>query len=369
MILPVFLLLAAAPSPEPFLDAARQIEQGLQAGSPDALRSVLDMGDLAERAIQDVDAPADSKKGFIKGASKNSFATNLAAAISQGGRIKLLRLVGDPSRPRALYRFLHANAGGVNYYELYLAPKGDRIVVTDVFTFSNGERFSETLRRAFATAAGQANQGILERLLGKERDYVVHAEKIKALAAMVQEGRFEESMKAFDALPASLRKDRTLLVLRMQAAANLSPEVSEAAVTDFEQAYPGDPALMLFSIDVHFNRKAFDAALAAVEQLDARVKDPYLHVLRSGVYIGQKKYELAKKGCLKSMEEEPDLADVYWSLVTVSLAAKDHSETARVLDLIEKRFNLQIGDLTAEPDYVEFVKSAAYKKWMKKRAG
>ncbi len=243
------------------------------------------------------------------------------------------------------------------------------MAVMDVFTFSTGERFSETFRRLFTTVAAQANQGLVDRLLGKDRDLVVHADKLQAMTKLAQEGHYEEAVKAFYALPASLKKERMALVLRMQAAANLSPEENEKAVTEFEKAYPGDPALALFSIDVAFNKKDYTGALSAIARLDARVRDPFLQVFRANVFIEQKKYAEAKKAAQSAIDAEPDLADPYWSLVTVSLATKDHAETARLLDVVEKSLHLQIGDLTQLPDYAEFVKSPAYKAWMEKRAG
>ncbi len=109
-MVPLLLLLAAAPAVVPandaFLEAAHQIEQGLQAGNADALNSRLDMRALVERSIKDLDAPAEFKKGFLQGANKKPLGANLAAAISEGARIKFLRLVGDPQGPRAVYRFI-----------------------------------------------------------------------------------------------------------------------------------------------------------------------------------------------------------------------------------------------------------------------
>ncbi|MGA9520913.1 MAG: hypothetical protein WBV82_05585 [Myxococcaceae bacterium] len=367
MTLALLLLLAAAPSAEPFIDAAHHIEQAIQSGNAQALSSRFNTRALAERAIKDLEAPRGFRDGFLESAGKIDLAAQFAGIASNGGRIKLLRLAGDPGSPRALFRVIDAD-GGLNYYEMYLARVGDRVVVTDIYTFSNGERITETVRRSYSTFAAQADTGFFGKLLGKERDFVVNAEKVQALTKSMKEGRFEDVLKAYDALPDSLKKERTFLLFRMQAAANLTPELHELAVAEFERAYPGDPALTLATIDLYFGRKEFDRALATIDRLDARVKDPYLEVLRAGSYVEQGKYDVAKKRCRQAMAEEPELMDLYWSLVTVSLAAKDHAETARVLEQIEERFNWDVGDLTGEPEYAEFVKSGAYKAWMKRRA-
>jgi len=61
------------------------------------------------------------------------------------------------------------------------------------------------------------------------------------------------------------------------------------------------------------------------------------------------------------------LKGAYWRLVDVSLHQKDFAETARLLNLLADRFQMQIKDLTTVPSYAEFVRSPEYKDWLESR--
>ena len=60
-------------------------------------------------------------------------------------------------------------------------------------------------------------------------------------------------MEIYDRLPDSLKKQKTILLLRLTAAASLTPEQQEdAAIRDFRSACPHDPALDLILIDRYY---------------------------------------------------------------------------------------------------------------------
>jgi hypothetical protein len=78
---------------------------------------------------------------------------------------------------------------------------------------------------------------------------------------------------------------------------------------------------------------------------------------------GAKALAAAKVSYQRSIDTEPTLAKPYWGLVTLSLKTRDFDQTAAMLDQIEQKLHLKIGDLEAIPLYAGFVKSDAYSKW------
>ena len=112
-----------------------------------------------------------------------------------------------------------------------------------------------------------------------------------------------------------------------------------------------------------------DGALAGVDQLDKSVGgDPYLDLMRANLLVEKKDYAKARQHLAKLETWNSQLVDTQWVYVAISLAEKNHDETARLLNKVADEFGIEIQDLTAIPEYAEFVKSPQYEAWMKSRA-
>jgi tetratricopeptide (TPR) repeat protein len=365
----------AAPTKAPAMDPAyvaytTELEQGIHAGDATLLDTRVDMDRLLERAMRGTSAPKAFHDGFASGVRRSGMqlGKQLVATREDDSSFRLLRLRMEGGAPHALYRVM-TSQGGVNYLDLELARNAeDQVVIADFYPYITGEPFSETMRRMYLQAAKEAGYNLVDKLMGKEQDFLKNASKLQEMQRQVQEKKFAEVVKTFDALPASLRQNKPFLLLRLTSASQLDEAAYQKAIQDFEQAYPNDPSLDLISIDGHMMRKDYATVMKMIDRLDQRVKDPYLQYLRGSVMLDKGDRKAALGHFKAALAGEPTLALAHWVLIGLSLQDKQFKDTARYLDAIERDTSVELGDLEEVEQYEGFVKSPEYKAWKKKRA-
>jgi len=188
------------------------------------------------------------------------------------------------------------------------------------------------------------------------------------MARSLREKRFEEGLAAYQELPDRLKKDKSVLILRFGLARGKGDKEYLAALQDMLTNYPDDPWADLLAVDAYLLTKQYSKALESIDRVDQAVGgDPYQKVVRAGIYIATGQVAKAREACEQAIKKDPMLKGAYWRLVDVSLQQKDFAETARLLNLLADRFQVQIKDLTTVPSYAEFVRSPEYKEWLKSR--
>jgi hypothetical protein len=106
---------------------------------------------------------------------------------------------------------------------------------------------------------------------------------------------------------------------------------------------------------------------AAIERLDEQVGgDPSLANLRGNAFVAEGKLDAAAKIADARLIEEPRDLDAHLLLVSISLAGKDFSKTAKLLTKIRDELGVPLNDLTQVPQYAEFVASPEYAQWQQK---
>jgi tetratricopeptide (TPR) repeat protein len=386
-MLPLLLLLlaakpAAAPAPAapapvtqaPAMDAAyvaftQALEDGINAGEASALDAHVDLERLIERSTRDTSAPSQFAEGFAKGMRRSGvdMGKQLVNARDEESNFHLLRLRMDGGAPHALYRVI--SKAGINYLDFELAKNAKgQVVIVDIYPHISGELFSQTLRRMYLMAATEAGHNLMDKMMGKEQEFLKNVPKLQAMQRLTQESKPAEVVKTFRELPPSLRQDKLFLLLRLNAASNLEEAEYQKAIEDFEKAFPNDPSIALISIDGHMMRKDYDSVLKCIDRLDSRVKDPYLHYLRGSVMLDKGDGKEARRFFQAAIDAEPTLLAPYWVLIGLSLQDKKYKDTARYLTAIERDAGVELSELTELEQYAGFVKSPEYKAWNKQRS-
>lgn len=355
---------------ETYRQVAVEFGRAVEAANADAAAARIDYDAMLDTAMEGIDAPQAVREGFQRGVKRGvknaGFTAEVIHAAEKGARYTLLRVLRIGGEGRALFRMIFTE-GGVAYHDLVIGMSRDgKVRIKDVYVYYSGERLSQILRRAYIAVAADANKGLLDRLSGWESDYVKNLPVLKKMTESYKAGQHREVLKAYLQLPDSLKKDKSFLVIRVQAAQALGDERYAAAMEDFRRYYPDDPCLDLLGIDVYAIRKDYARALASIDRLDRSLGgDPYLSVLRAGMLLRQGNPASARKAALGAIGAEPDLVDGYWTMVTISLEEKAFDDTLKWLKVLRDRFDLAFQDLTTVPEYAEFVRSPQYQAWRK----
>jgi tetratricopeptide (TPR) repeat protein len=357
---------------EECLAAGEAIAQAARSGDAAAFDRIIDWAAINQRATGGVDAPEKHRLEFIKGldgsrASGKGVSFAIVDAVRRGGSYTLLHSHTRKNRHYLLFRLLLPEAG-VNYHDLPIARRLDGSVkAMDMYVYLSGEPISDTFRRAYIQSAAQANTGLIDRLTGADQKFVQNFGSLGKMAKANRDGKFSEALGIYKGLPAELKKQKSILLVRLQAAQHLDDTTEYTqSIEDYRREHPNDPSVDILSIDYHIIKRQYSEALACVDRLDQAIQgDPYLQTIRATIHAEQGDLTAARADLDKAIAAEPDLVDAYWGLVNLSLKAKDHEATLKTLRLIRDKFQLDMSDLTEMPVYQEFTRSSQFLEWLK----
>jgi predicted Zn-dependent protease len=187
---------------------------------------------------------------------------------------------------------------------------------------------------------------------------------MQQMALAVKSGQSEQALAEYAKLPQKLQEMKMTQLLRIMAAYGVDEMQYLAAIEEYERLFPGDPSVDLIAIDGFVLRKEWQAAHDAIDRLDQALGgDPYLQVMHGGTHVLAGDYQRALERAQTVLAADPRDEQAHWLLVNISLARKDHAETARLLAKLRDELRLEIADLTQLPEYADFVRSPEYDEW------
>ncbi len=365
------LAFGAAESQEAaFKRFALAIQESIGEGDPSLLDGSFDADLLLERAVGSYPLEPKHKESFGTALRKRGgfgLGGSIVRAIEEEGSYTFLRLVRVGGEDRALFRLI--SESGLNYHGLTLRLVDGQVRIVDFLHYMNSELLSETLGRAYLEAVAAEEKGLLARLVSKDGEWIRNLPKIQKMRQLgEQEEKYAEALKVYRSLPASLQKDKNLLLLRLKYASAADEKEYVKGMKLFRDTYPADPAVDLVTLDMLLLNEQYHEALQALGRIGTLVGgDPYLGVLRANILLETGDTAAAKESARRAVAEEKTLEDGYWVLITIALLEKDHRETARLLTALEKDLDIGLSDLQDAEVFADFTQSAEYRQWMKSR--
>jgi tetratricopeptide (TPR) repeat protein len=370
---PLATISSDTPTDDECQQFAKSLEEAVRTGDMDFFKSAIDWDAMLDRATAGIEAPEKQRRIFINAAKEGiTESTNpLMQGLRQAGasgRYHFLRVQTVGSEKQVLFRFL-TQQGGVNYHRLVLGRMADhKVRAVDIYNFTTGDLFSQTMRRSYLSVAAEASKSLLAKLAQPESDLVKSLGKLEKIAAASAARQNTQVLEIYAMLPLSLQKEKMFLLMRMRAAVAVGEKEYAEALDAFRDYCPGDPCLDLLMIDQYFFKKQYDRALVSIDTLEKAVGgDPYLNVLRAKMYLIKKDFAKARDFAQKALAAEDTLEPAYWASIRACLGAKDFAETSLLLTAMQKKCGVRIGDLATIPEYAEYVKSPQYKEWLEQQ--
>jgi len=293
----------------------------------------------------------------------------IAASIHGGGSYELLRVHTADGQPRALFRLLGYD-GTSNYHDYVLLKRPDgQVKAIDMFVFLSGEPLSQSMRRMFLPFAAEQNKGLIDKLGGRESDHIKNLDKFQEISSAIQRQDYATALRVYKTLPASLKKDKSVMIIRLHVSGELARvtyDMSEydQAIKELHIQFAEDPSLDLLSANAYLATKQYDKALVAIDRLDKSLGgDPFLDAMRGSIWINQGKLDMAQESIGRARQAMPDTTAVFLTSIGLALAKEDHQAVLDHLIEGEERFGLQFNDLTTMPEYKNFIRSPQYQQW------
>ena len=264
---------------------AKKMESAVSNSKKAEYLELMNVEILIDKTVDGLKMPAKHKKQIVKELQAGLFGQITAASNGPGGSYELLRVRKKNDGYRAIFRLKLGNEGGINYHEVQIVKlkKGGKIQAADIYVYLTGEYLSQTMRRVMIPVAAQANRSILEKLSGKESEFIKNSDKIKRYAKLAKSKNGTSALAIYNQLPKSLKEDKNMLVLRIMASQNTLDVEKDymAAMNDFRRLFPNDPALLLMSIDYYAVKGDAKKLEETFNNLDTAVGgDPYLKELQ-----------------------------------------------------------------------------------------
>jgi hypothetical protein len=348
------------------IDFGVAIADGLKAGDATALDRVLDVDALTDRAIAGLKVTDEWKTGYRKGVKDEfSLGKPIVKALQAKGSYTFLRFHTVDGKRRALFRLV--TAGTFNYHDCLVEPAAQGFRIVDVYVYTSGEWMSDSLHRMALGALAQ-EPGTLGKLVGRENEYTKFLPQIQTMGSLHSQGKNVEALKVFAGLPASVKKEKSVLIVRVAVAAEVSVPEWTKALDDLKTAYPGDPCIAIHSIAPLIVAKKFDEAAKGYDDLDKSVGgDAYLQCRKADVWFSKGDLAKSRESAEQAVRLDKYYAEGHWFLVTLALKDKRWADVSAELTTIEKELEIPIKNLTKAQVYAEYVQTPEYEAWMKSR--
>lgn len=350
----------------------KALEQAVEEGENDRAAQMISWNDLLAIGtkhpnLPELNATRESfKTGVLKSLKQSGgFHGPIIQTVKNGAAYEFLRSDVKAAEPYVLFRLKHPNNAGLNYHRLYLIRRPDKsVVANDVYILATGERLSAMMHRSWLPLASQIIRDKNKKNAGEAAKLDADIQALAKITQLVKDGKFEEALESYRQSSESVRKDKTILIVRLTAAQNHSDDEYLKAMDDFRKYHPDDPVLDFILVDAYTTRKEYDKAMECIDRtIENLGVDAALLGLKANLLILQEKLPEALVEIKKAMAAEPDSQDPYMAALNIAVACREHDETANLLTTLTEKFKVEWKDLHEVEAFSEFVKTPQYEKW------
>lgn len=364
------LALAAGPlTSEELATMGRKVAEEISAGQ-DGFTPRFDMDGLIDLALADLPISQALSNGFRVGAKKVPLplGARLVKAVAEGGTLTYRGLVRRGAGEVIQLRLVNAD-GAFNFFELHVARRrGGKPKVVDVDDLVEGGTLSANLRRLAVIGFAEVNQGLLDRLAGKEQVFLRNAPSLRKLGAAMTQGRGAEALEIYDALPPELQENPIFMRQAVYAARQVDEARYHRALRRYIEARPDDPAAAVMALDACALDKDWAGARRAVDAVERRVGrgDGWMEVLRGSLELSAGDRAAGRRHFEQAVEREPGLLRAYPMLVTLALQDQDWPGVARWLGAWEAA-GQPLADVSTAEGFEAFAASKEGKAFMRRK--
>lgn len=342
----------------------RDFERGFRAGDAKAMLARLDFLRLAERSLASLPGDPEGKRTFSA-----EFARGAGPSYEFGLRsfasFHFLRCITTNGQQTAVFRILLPD-GSMNYHR-YLLMRGEGgAVVADGHALASGEWFSDSIRRLYVLSESRRDPGFAARLAGAAADLARNAEQFEKVVGYRQKAKPVEFLDAYKLLPATLREDRVLLLMRIASGIEAEPLDLALALKDWARLYPDDPQPELLAYEKLLKRGENQRAATALARLEAGIGgDPHLQALQASLLARAGEVARARAMADAALRAEPGLPSAHDAVIAVALARRDYAEAGRLVDAATKLLGRDPVLLVREdPQFSAFRGSPEGRRWL-----
>lgn len=277
------------------------LEQSMLTGKIEAAEALVDRDAILTRATQRVHFEGDSTvRDLFCDSTNRAWNERGVTRDFAGTRFRFLRSREFAGRAGLLFR--SATSGGAVNFALFTineAAAGD-YRVSDVFVVGLNEYMSETLRRTWLNVAAGFLGTDANEIKGVNTEYVAHIGDVAQASRLMNAGKFEQALKLSQSLPPAVQRERSVLLVQIEAADRISTAARRDAYAAWLATYPDEQELPLKLVEFYTSEHRYDDAERVLRGLMERIGPDTMLKRELGQLIFRRNYEktLVTKGGL-----------------------------------------------------------------------
>lgn len=355
----------------------KDLAEAISKNDADRMMKMQDAEGLAARAFEKMTGmrnAANMRRGFVDGVQGREGGWMWNA---MGNEVSLLRTRERLGFPAVLLR-LKTVDGGVNYLDVIVRPDGAGFKAVDTFNYVLATTVSEESRQALLSMTAKSDGDALASMLGMGQADKDAPRHLKAIGDALREGKSEEVLRLYEALPVRLKTQRMFFIMRLQALTALSSTGDDKIDDDYKAALRAAPDILgkesttdLLMVGLLFMENDFQGADECLQRVDKAIGgDPYLKCLRANARLMLKDYDGVITLADQAQKEEPTLSEPVDLRLSVHAERKDHKALVAELRAFKKNFGqiLDRAALTDDATYNDFLASPEFLAWEKEIA-
>lgn len=335
-----------------------EIEAAVNQNNPVFLNSIFNDEYVVNQATQGIDAPEYYENGFKEGFLKAyDFGKILCASIGNEGAYKFMKILEKGDTITAFFR--SSSEFGLNYHELKIVPNTiGNLTLIDMYSYSDGDIFSQSIRRLYILNLVAESETFTHPL-------AEHLPAINEIAVLADAGDFELAFEKSAKLPPVVQEEKIVQLIQLQLANSLSLDKLDSLKQLFIEKYPNDKLIYLKSMEMAFERQDFDAIMENIDELNKQIGgDPYLKLIKAGVYRNNIQDDLALKLAEEVVVEEPDNDEAYWLVLDILIIKKQYKKAIEYFAKMKEEFGENAAEYIVYDGYTEFYESTPYQQWI-----
>jgi hypothetical protein len=269
-------------------------EHAMVSGKIEGAEAMVDQDAILTRATQRVHFEGDETvRELFCDSTRRAWNERGVTRDFAGTRFRFLRSREFGGRAGLLFRSA-SNAGAVNYalFTVNQVTPGD-YRVSDIFVVGLNEYMSDTLRRTWLNvAAGFLGEDSGE-IKGVNPEYVAHIGDVAQASRLMNAGKYEQALKISRELPESVRRERSVLLVQIEAADRISTAARRDAYAAWLTAYPDEQELPLKLVEFYSSERRYDDAERVLRGLMERVGPDTLLKRELGQLLFRRAHEKA----------------------------------------------------------------------------
>ncbi|MDJ1473028.1 tetratricopeptide repeat protein [Xanthocytophaga flava] len=297
------------------------------------------------------------KENFKKKVNPSSF---IIKELRKGyGRYQFLRFHPRQGVPHLLFRM--TSEEGINYHDYEVRIIDNELRLTDLFVFLSGEYLSETLKGTFINLLSQQKQ---QKIIEPELDEQLG--NIQKLKQAIDRHDYEEALQFYNSLSIKTQKSKTFMSYKLLITSNISYEMHQKAIAEYEKLFPDDPSHYLMDIEKYLLQGDAKNILWSVDKLDRTIGgDEYLNLYRGLVYSiteDKEKGLTLVNNYIRNNVKDPD---GYWMRFQIHVLLDEPEDAVKTINDIN-RYTLHSRMFITEKiekNFPDFAESSHFMNW------